>query len=79
MKLPRPQQVKPFENYTLEISFNNGEVKLMDMTPYLAYPAFIALRAKPLFMQARVAHNTIVWTDEIDIAPESAYLESQLI
>jgi Protein of unknown function (DUF2442) len=79
MKLPRPKQVTPKDNYELEISFSNGEVKLMDMTPYLVYPAFAALRAKPLFMQARVAHNTIIWNDEIDIAPESAYLESRLI
>lgn len=78
-QLPRPQSVKPIADYQLEISFNNGELKRLDMTPYLAYPAFSALREVPLFMQARVAHNTIVWTDEIDIAPESVYIESQLI
>jgi hypothetical protein len=79
MQLPRPQSVKPIADYKLDIGFNNGETKRLDMTPYLAYPAFAALRDVPLFMQAKVAHNTIVWTDEIDIAPESAYLESQLI
>jgi hypothetical protein len=79
MQLPRPQFVTPIDDYKLDISFNNGEFKRLDMTPYLAYPAFAALREVPLFMQAKVAHNTIVWTDEIDIAPESAYLESRLI
>jgi hypothetical protein len=77
MKLPRPAQVKPLDGYKLEIKFANGELKIMDMKPYLAYPAFQALAEKPLFMQARVAHNTVIWNDEIDIAPESLYLESR--
>jgi hypothetical protein len=76
MKLPRPSQVTPLDGYKLKIKFSNGEMKVMDMNPYLAYPAFQALADKPLFMQARVAHNTVIWNDEIDIAPESLYLES---
>jgi Protein of unknown function (DUF2442) len=79
MQLPRPQSVTPIADYKLDIGFNNGELKRLDMTPYLVYPAFAALREVSLFMQAKVAHNTIVWTGEIDIAPESVYLESQLI
>jgi hypothetical protein len=27
-------------------------------------------------MQARVAHHTVVWNEEIDMAPENLYLES---
>ena len=45
------------------------------MAPYLAYPAFQALKQGKLFMQARVAHHTAIWNDEVDIAPESLYLE----
>ena len=47
MQLPRPQSVTPIADYQLEIGFNNGEFKRLDMTPYLAYPAFAALREVP--------------------------------
>ena len=76
MKLPRPTHVTPIDGYKLEITFANGELKIMDMNPYLAYPAFQALTEKHLFMKARIAHHTVIWSDEIDIAPESLYLES---
>jgi hypothetical protein len=74
--LPRPTTGVASEDYTLRITFNNGETRLFNATPYLAYPAFEDLKATSLFMQARIAYNTVVWNEEIDIAPESLYLES---
>ena len=74
--LPRPTAVAAAVDYTLKITFNNGETRLFKATPYLAYPAFEPLKAISLFMQARVAHNTVVWNEEVDMAPESLYLES---
>jgi hypothetical protein len=77
--LPRPTAIVAVVDYTLRITFNNGETRLFNATPYLAYPAFAPLKAVSLFMQARVAHNTVVWNEEIDIAPENLYLESTLV
>lgn len=74
--LPRPMSVAANGDYTLKVTFNNGEIRLFNATPYLAYPAFEALKAISLFMQARVAHNTVVWNEEVDMAPENLYLES---
>jgi hypothetical protein len=74
--LPRPTAVKPNANFTLDLTFNNGEQRIFDATAYLEYPAFQALRSTSLFMQARVEHNSVVWNDEIDMAPENLYLES---
>jgi len=74
--LPRPTAVTPNGNYTLNLTFNNGEQRIFDATTYLKYPAFHALKSISLFMQARVEHHTVVWNDEIDMAPESLYLES---
>lgn len=75
-KLPRPVSVSATDNYSLHVTFNNGEIRRFDVSPYLAYPAFEALKSRSLFAQARVAHNTVVWNEEVDIAPESLYLES---
>ena len=74
--LPRPTAVAATIDYTLRITFNNGETRLFNAAPYLAYPAFEPLKAISLFMQARVAHNTVVWNEEVDMAPENLYLES---
>jgi hypothetical protein len=74
--LPRPTAVIASEDYTLKITFNNGEIRIFNVSPYLIYPAFEVLRVISLFMQARVAHNTVVWNEDVDIAPESLYLES---
>jgi Protein of unknown function (DUF2442) len=74
--LPRPTTVKPNRNYTLDLTFANGEERVFDVIPYLEYPAFQALKSVNLFMQARVEHHTVVWNEEIDMAPENLYLES---
>ena len=63
-------------DYTLRITFNNGETRLFNVAPYLVYPAFEALKTISLFMEARVEHNTVVWNEEVDMAPENLYLES---
>ena len=44
------------------------------MVPYLQYPAFQPLKSTALFAQARVAHGTVVWPDNIDISPDTLYL-----
>ena len=44
------------------------------MLPYLKYPAFGALKDVELFKQARVAHGTVTWNDEIDISPDTLYI-----
>ncbi len=75
-KLPRPIAVEPMHGYLLKVTFNNGETRQFDVAPYLDYPAFQVLKQGSLFMQARVAHRTVIWNDEVDIAPESLYLES---
>jgi len=75
-KLPKPVAVEPMDGYALKVTFNNGETRLFDVSPYLVYPAFEALKQADLFIQARVAHHTVIWNDEVDIAPESLYLES---
>ncbi len=58
--LPRPISVRPNGDYTRQLTFDNGEQRIFDVTAYLKYPAFQALESSSLFMQARVAHNNVV-------------------
>ena len=42
------------------------------------YELLITLRNKALFARARIERGTVVWNDELDIAPEALYAESIL-
>ena len=46
---PRVKDVKPNPDYTLTLTFINGEVKVFDVKPYLEKGTFRELRDKSLF------------------------------
>ena len=60
-------------DYTLELIFADGARRVYDARPLLAKPIYAQLRSLPFFLQARAECGTVVWSDEIDIAPEHLY------
>jgi hypothetical protein len=71
---PDVLSVTPLPEYQLEAVFTNGEKRVLDMRPYLGYPAFAPLAEGGLFMKAHVVRETVAWTDEIDVSPDTLYL-----
>lgn len=71
---PDVVRVSPLFDYRLEVEFATGEKRLIDMRPYLTYPAFAPLAEGGMFLKAHVALGTVAWTDEIDISPDTLYL-----
>lgn len=71
---PDVVKVKVISPYGIEAEFETGEVRRFDMSPYLDFPAFSALKEYRLFMSARVENGTVVWNDEIDLSPDTLYL-----
>lgn len=65
--------VEPHKDNTLVLVFENQEKRLFDMTPYLDKKPFTKLKGSPLFMKAAVAYGTVVWPENIDIAPETLW------
>ena len=65
--------VKPYKDNTMLLVFENQEKRLFDMTPYLDKKPFTKLKDSPLFMKATVAYGTVVWPENIDIAPETLW------
>ena len=65
-------------DYAILAEFETGEVRRFDMRPYLDFPAFAPLKEPALFMRAHVAHGTVVWTEEIDLSPDTLYLRGQV-
>lgn len=68
--------VKPKDDYLLFLEFENGEKKEFDCKTLFDKKPFQVLQDKRFFKRAKVAFGTVVWSDEIDIAPETLYIES---
>lgn len=70
------KSVVPQENYTLLLTFADGKKRLYNARPLLNKPIFAALKSLPFFLQARVSGDTVIWNDDVDIAPEHLYENS---
>jgi hypothetical protein len=75
MMIPKVQKVIPNEDFTLTVYFTNGQVKKFNAKPYLKKGIFLRLADWTSFSQVYVALGTVVWPGELDIAPETLYLE----
>jgi hypothetical protein len=74
---PRVTAVAANDNYTLEITFANGEVGFYDCVPLLNFGVFQELQDLTYFKQARAEGGTVVWPHEQDICPDTLYEDSQ--
>lgn len=63
----------PRKDFTLTVTFQDGSVKVFDARPLLELPIYERLRNIGFFMRARVECGTVVWDDDIDVAPEYLY------
>jgi hypothetical protein len=76
MRDPSPIRIKAISHPTLLIEFSDASQRRFSVEPLLAYPFFEPLKNPVLFAQARIAHQTITWPGDIDIAPEMLWLDS---
>ena len=70
------KNVKPIDDYKLILTFENEEVKLFDMKPYLNKWIFKELKDEALFKGVKVSFDSIEWPNEADIDPETLYEDS---
>ncbi len=76
MNHPRPIRLLDAQNQSLVLEFSDSSIRRFDVTALLGYPFFSPLRNPALFAQAQIAHRTVVWPGDIDIAPETLWLDS---
>ena len=72
--------VRILARYVLQLTFETGEVRVLDLEPMLWGPAFEPLLEDySLFQQLRVdrAAGTIVWPNGADVSPHTLYAESK--
>ena len=71
------KDVAPQRDYTLLITFINGEKRIYNARPLLNKAIYSSLRNIGFFMKAKASCGTVIWDDDIDIAPEHLYECSQ--
>jgi len=77
----RPTAIKaePKKDYTLLITFDNGEKRIFDVKPYLEFEAYKELKNKTLFETVKPAGLSIEWIYGQDICPDELYYNSTLM
>jgi len=71
--------VIPKDDFILLLEFENGENGEFDCKILFDKKPFQVLKDKSFFKKAKNAFGTVVWNDEIDISPETLYIESRKI
>ena len=71
--------VRPYQDYQLLLTFENGEKRLFDMSPYLDLGIFKELKDMNMFNTVRVSFDSIEWANEADFDPEVLYERSHKI
>ena len=75
--LPRVSSVEARPDYSLVLTFRNGERRLYDAKSLLKLPMYKNL-AK-VFMLARIEYGTVIWPGDLGISPDTLYLNSTAI
>ena len=77
MKYPNVLQAKPAPDYTIILTYENGEIRTFDVKPYICGEWFGKLKNPEVINTVRPCGNTVEWIDGQDIAPHELYDLSQ--
>jgi hypothetical protein len=76
-KQPRVVQVKPLDDFQVELSFNDGTVGVLDLKGWIVGRGgiFEPLKDPAFFKQVRLSQTggTIEWPGGIDLCPDVLY------
>jgi len=67
------QEVCAQPDYTLLITFTDGEKRLYNARPLLNKKIYTSLQNLEFFLSAKAECGTVVWNDDVDISPEHLY------
>ena len=64
---------EPRADYKVRVTFDTEETGVFDCSGYLAHPYWKRLADPAFFRLVRAEYGTLVWPDDIDIAPEDVW------
>ncbi|MBP9566996.1 MAG: DUF2442 domain-containing protein [Sulfurospirillum sp.] len=71
--------VVALEDYKLLLTFENGEKKIFDVTPYLKIGRFSELKNCEIFKSVRVHFDSVEWSNKLDLDPELLYTKGIIV
>jgi len=74
---PRVIAVHPHNDFTLTLSFANGEVRRFDVKPYLEKGIFRELKEPSMFNTVKPMLGSIQWQGGQDFCPDTLYMDSE--
>ncbi len=76
---PKAIDVKPLKDYQIELKFDNGEIKILDVKPYFKFKIFKELKEENKFATVKISGLSIEWENGADICPDELYNNSKTI
>ena len=76
---PSVIKVVPNEDFSLAITFDNGEEGTLDMRPHLGFGVFRRIADYDHFKMVRVSFDTIEWDQGVDLDPEFVYTQCRKV
>lgn len=73
LNFPNIKQVVPLPNFILRVYYENGEIKLFDVKPYIKGSWYGRLADPHVFAAVHPSGDTVIWADGQDIAPHELY------
>ena len=72
--------VEPQADYKVLLTFDNQEVRIFDMKPYIDRSSFFKqLEDETYFKTLRVSLGSVQWKNGQDLSPHTLYSKSKLI
>ncbi len=62
--------VRPNDDFSLTVAFEDGAEGVLDMKPYLDFGVFKKIKGLEQFKRVRIAFDTIEWESGVDLDPE---------
>ena len=69
--------IAPNPDFTLNVQFENGIQKVLDVKPFLSGEAFTALKNYTIFSQAESKGSYILWPNDIDLSADTVWHEGK--
>lgn len=76
MLRPTAKAVFPMDDFKIKVQFDNGEIKLFDVKPYIRGSWYGELADPAYFKSVSANGYTVEWANGQDICPDELYLDS---
>lgn len=71
--------VRPTEDFSLAVTFDDGAEGVLDMTPFLDFGVFRKIRDFEQFKRVRIAFDTVEWECGVDLDPEFVRAKCRMV